>query len=560
MNHRLRGYHRPLWTGLVVLALAVAAGRSTQTQPVVPTFDDEHIPLTLLNRWWCWGSPLGVDHITAITTENFSSPSCLLEGALAYTLADPINHPFGGSALPLYRLYAASVDNHMDSGATTEGGYTLDANLSSHVWSTPSQGMVALNRYYGRAQPDDQPTGLATDAALFEAWNYGFVGGYGFGYPRRGPLYQTYATVPTAYESINPATIQNQMVLKSNIDAGGVVAQVWYNGFQFLNNFDYGRQLQVGLFKPVAWTPYDNPTEAGDYWSGPYDCPPGSAPPTQLRHCGQSHGSPLLDFVANGTYLRTEVHPLDFVPERISPNWGSIDRPVMWAGKFKKEVTTNFLNDPQIAQWKAFVTIPKTAPSINFGPIGGHFVKALSKFWYDDVSIGTNPSSADWTTGLVDFSNRFYVDPATGQYRDTVNILPASWCTSEPASHPCKLDPKATEWGMIMLSTPDESSVIGLYYHASHPGGAKFGAVNVNGVLGPGVGEFEFATNVINIEHIYWGNNVPPGEYPKTTVTADYFQQPYSAGGLTTWVAYIIVGDSLNEVRTRARTLKNAGY
>ena len=551
MSNRFRGFRRPLWTGLVVLALTVAASRSTQTQPVDPIFDDEHIPLTLLSRWWCWGSPLGVDHITAITSENFSSPTCLLEGAVAYTLADPFNHPFGGTAVPLYRLYSSSVDNHMESGATTEGGYTLNANLSSHVWSTAGPGMVGLNRYYGRAQPDDQPTGLASDVALFDAWNYGVVGGYGFGYPRYGSQHQVYVTVPTAYEGANPATVSNQMVLKSNKAAGGVVSQLWYNGFQFLNNFDYGRQLQIGLFKEVAWTPYDNPTEGGDRWSAPTGCPSGGAPPTYLRNCGQSHGSPLLDFVASGTYLRTEVHPLDFIPERISPSWGGIDRPVMWAGKFKKEVTTNFLSDPQIAQWKAFVTIPKTAPAIAFGPIGGHFVKSLSKFWYDDVSIGANPGAPDWTAGLVDFSNRF------SGGRDTVNILPASWCDPKPASDPCKQDPKATEWGMIMLSKSDDSRVVGLYYHTSHPGGAKFGAVNV-----PGAGDDEFAvaTNAINVEHIFWGNNVPPGEYPKSEVTADYFQQPYNAAGFNTWVAYIIVGNSLDEVRTRARTLKAGGY
>jgi len=549
-------YSRPIATAMAVLLFSIAAVRVTDTKQAVPSYDDEHIPLTLLNRWWCWGSPLGVDHITAIVSQDLSSPTCLLEGAIAYTLADPVNHPFGGSAASLYRLYAASVDNHMDSGATSEGGYTLDANLSSHVWSTAGPGMVGLNRYYGRTQPDDQPTGLATDVALFDAWNYGVVGGYGFGYPRYGSQHQVYVTVPTAYEGTDPAAVSNQMVIKSNKAAGGIVAQLWYNGFQFLNNFDYGRQLQIGLFKEVAWTPYDNPTEGGDHWSGPIGCPPNGAPPNYLRNCGQSHGSPLLDFVATGTYLRTEVHPLDFIPERISPSWGGIDRPVMWAGKFKKEVTTNFLGDPQIAQWKAFVTIPKTAPAIGFGPIGGHFVKSLSKFWYDDVSIGANPSSPDWTAGLDDFSDRFYTDPVTGP-REFVNILPASWCDPLPASDPCKLDPKATEWGMIMLSKADDSRVVGLYYHTGHPGGAKFGAVNVPG---SGVDEFAVATNAINVEHIYWGNDVPPGEYPKTVDTGNYFQQPFNIPGRNTWVAYIIVGNSLNEVRTRARTLKAAGY
>ena len=549
MPSPLRPYRKVALTAVAVF-LVVAGGIRMAGSQSYPVYDDEHIPLTVLNRWWCPNyNGQGVDHITALTTEDHSS-QCILEGAVAYVLSDPQNHPFGGSTSYLYRLYHSVANNHMDSGSTSEGGYTLDAGLFGYAWQTQGPGMVALNRYYGLspATQDDQPTGLSTDSALFSLWGYGTVGSYGFGYPRFGSQYQVYVTVPTAYEGINPATIQNQMVLKSNKAAGGIVSQVWYNGFQFLNNFDFaGRQLQHGLFKTTSWGDFDNPTEGGDKWGGPAGCPSGGAPPNYLRNCGQGHGSPLLAFAATGTQLQTEVHPLDYVPERVSPMYGSIDRPVMWSGKLRKDVTTNFQGDPQITQWKSFVTVPKLTPNMgDYGPIGGHFVSELTKFWYDDVSIGTSPSDPQWTAGLVNFSSRLTVA------RPSIDILPESWCTPQPASHPCKLDPKATTWGMIMLSTDDEGKVIGLYYHANHPGGNKFGALKT---FGTDTGEYAFAQNAIRVGHIYWGNDVPPGEYPKSQPTSDYFQQPYN-----TWVSYVIVGDSLNEVRTRARWLKGQGY
>jgi len=571
MSARLTRYSRPTATAMAVLLFTIAAGRVSDTKQTFPSYDDEHIPLTLLSRWWCWGSSLGVDHITAIVSQDFSSPTCLLEGAIAYTLTDPVNRPFGGSAAPMYRLYASSVDNHMDSGATSEGGYSLDASLGGSVWSTAGPGMVALTRYYGLTQPDDQPTGLSTDSAQFTAWGYGAVGNYGFVYPRYGNQYQVYVTVPTSYEGSNPATVADHMVLKSNKAAGGIVSQVWYNGFQFLNNFDFaGRQLQHGLFKTTSWGAIDNPTEGGDKWGGPAACN-GGAPPNALRHCGQSHGSPLLQFVASGNSLQTEVHPLDYVPERVSP-LGDIDHPVMWSGKLRKVVTTNFLNDPQIAQWKSFVTVPKLTSNMgDYGPIGGHFMDTLSQYWYDDVSIGTDENSPNWATGLINFTDRF------NESRLAIDILPNSWCvdaleqqrqqhllehpedTGYVPHDPCEQDPKATEYGMIMLSTPDGTKAIGLYYHSNHPGGAKFGAVKVscslpltgNCALGPATGEFAFATNIMRVGHIYWGNDVPAGEYPKSETTSNYYAQPYN-----TWVSYVIVGDSVNEVRTKARWLK----
>ena len=92
---------------------------------------------------------------------------------------------------------------------------------------------------------DPSPSGYVWDRTL------------GYGFPRYGT------------QSEHPLVAQgSQVKLVANLVAGGAISELWWNGKQFVNDHDYGRQIQIAANLSGQAEAF-NPTEGGDSFGPP---------------------------------------------------------------------------------------------------------------------------------------------------------------------------------------------------------------------------------------------------------------------------------------------------
>ena len=114
-----------------------------------------------------------------------------------------------------------------------------------------------------------------------------------YGYPRFG-------NVSEVQLSLSPGGV----TVQSNEVAGGATWRWFWNGVQFLNHADYGREIQAAFY--YGTTPDLNPNEAGDRLTFNFLDP------------SIKHGSPVLQFQNQGTTQITRAVPLNWDPGRRS--------------------------------------------------------------------------------------------------------------------------------------------------------------------------------------------------------------------------------------------------
>lgn len=167
----------------------------------------------------------------------------------------------------------------------------------------------------------------------------------------------------------------------ANMVAGGVVAELWWEGRQFLNNWSFGRQLQTA----VRLDPEDRtrPTEGGDQYSAPGPVDLGRVP------TGWTHGSPVIELSTSARTLRTVTAPLTWVPESIPGGQGSLVHPMLWRGAFSKSVELDFEGRPNIIRWRSAVTLPGDAPYFEAEVLGAYLTDDFTKAYDFDAEART---------------------------------------------------------------------------------------------------------------------------------------------------------------------------
>lgn len=263
-------------------------------------------------------------------------PGGVDEGIMWYISSDSADGP------PLYRLYKHTpVYDHMDSSFPGEAGYTTEQHLG-HVYGSQLDGMCPIRRHYS-ASATNHMTGFCNESAP----GYAVEGTFGYGYARHGTL----AEVPYT-KTVGPVSVT------LNQAAGGIVSELRWNGKQFLNKWDYGRELQLAGYPYAGCTPTcENPTEGGD-WLGA----PGPVWSGWVKS-GYQHGSPMLALTDTPLTLSTRTAPLDWNP---STTVGDSGHPSLWTGRFAKTMTFNVLNLPRLMRWDTAVTFPSASPGIDF--------------------------------------------------------------------------------------------------------------------------------------------------------------------------------------------------
>src|SRR5579862_2842211 len=99
------------------------------------------------------------------------------------------------------------------------------------------------------------------------------------------------------------------VTVKSNPAAGGSVWSWVWNGIEFINTWDFGREMQAALFTSDAM--HSNPTEAGDTYSRRAD----------------RIGSPVDSLSNRGNTQSSRAMPLEFNPQNFG---GAAGEPVVW--------------------------------------------------------------------------------------------------------------------------------------------------------------------------------------------------------------------------------------
>ena len=330
-----------------------------------------------------------------------------LRGAFAYVPADAVT----GTA-PLYRLNNGT--DHMDSAATSEGPYALEGAIGN-PWTSQSAmtGLHGISRVFNSA---------VEHASIYSGDT---IPGYGSeaGFGRYG-----YARYNNTAEALNTLSGGGITVSSNNVAGGSVWSWVW-NGIEFVDHWDYGREMQSA----VLWfandnpntTPY-NPTEAGAY------SPPSVAP--ALRQ-----GSPMVESYNTGLTQTTRSVPLDFDPT----HWGGdAAHPVIYnTMTIGKDVTLDFNGMGNVAQYVTSVSTdtPITAAEIEMP-----------------------------TTYLPQTFGQFHQYDAQSQTLETAPVPGQPNCSLPNAGY--RYHP-ASGYGGLIISNADQSAAMGVYGRSVDNGG-----------------------------------------------------------------------------------------
>jgi hypothetical protein len=292
----------------------------------------DYLALSILGRW----VDASGDHITTRTKAEGEAVGWTYQGPLAYIPRD------AGTASPavLSRWFNAGIADHADFlAAAAPAGYTKQIDLG-HPFAAAGNGTCELFRFRNHAEYltagcHESPPGYTRDASL------------GFGFPRPGNF---------GIGSVPSQTVQGEQVkLVADLSAGGAISELWWNGKQFVNDSDYGRQIQTALFYQTP-AGVMNPTEAGDRYGWP----------NVESSAGWAHGSPLISNTVStdpstGTKtLFTATHPLQWDPELLG---GDRNHPVMWRGIFRKNVDVDWAAadwraTPHVVRWRETIVFP----------------------------------------------------------------------------------------------------------------------------------------------------------------------------------------------------------
>lgn len=232
--------------------------------------------------------------------------------------------------VPLYRLLNSSGSDHMDSTVAGEGGYTTEGAIA-YIWTRAAKpGLSGVTRYYdslaGTANAGDHAT-VVDSSPIPHAQilpNYSLDGvPLGYGYAR-------YPGVATALASVAGGGVE----VKSNVVTGCAVWEWWWQGIEFINDYDYGRQLSTAVYYPFNATPSNMLQEAGDSY--------GEGDPGVVS-IDTAHPSPCVTLSTSGNTQVTAAVPLDWNPAN-STFGGGIDNPVIYPDvTIGKNLTLNWI-------------------------------------------------------------------------------------------------------------------------------------------------------------------------------------------------------------------------
>ena len=325
---------------------------------------------TVLNQVYRYWDSNNTDHYTSI---NPYESTGIDEGQIFYLMNSTVP-----GTLSLHSLYNGASVDHMVSQTTNESGYSYIQTIgSAYAYSLP--GLYPIKRWLNPIAEDhivnfsqEIPSGYIEEGVI------------GYGYPRYGTLgevrYECLTSDNTIYAEGDIVSISVNLV------AGGAVCELNWKGKQFINNYDYGRQIQTAFnFDSLG---LDNPTEAGSRYGYPemLDCPEGVKCSTSTlgREGKNAQGSPLISINVTGTTLTTETRPLQWNPDE--HNGGEFN-PVAWDGTVEKEVILDYDTNytAHVIKWTTTINVPNDEDYFDWELITAYLNPEFNKLYAFDA-------------------------------------------------------------------------------------------------------------------------------------------------------------------------------
>jgi hypothetical protein len=432
-----------------ILAASLAAVALGLTPPALAAINSLPTPV-LLNI--LWRVKIGSDYTTTTDAgerENFPS-----DGAIYYIPSSNI-----ANTVPFYRLRNSSGTDHMDSLYAGEGGYITEG-LHGYAYSgsTVASGITQLYRY---RKGGDHALGRPDEGGYFAGLGYSLDGPHaGWAYPRYG----------NAGTSLLPLTAGG-VTIESNAVAGGSLWRWTWNGLQFVNGHDYGREIQSALFYENGSILY-NPTEAGDEYTGP------------SYSNEEKHGSPLVQFTNSGTTQMTRGVPLEYIPSYFG---GGVNHPVIYNDirEMGKNITLNYNNMGPVARYDTRWYLP--------GPL----------------STANNPFIEIPTGYLRGMFNRYYTyDAVPGSLGTLTEVFPGQCDPYNPINF-------QTNYGGVIISDATGAYAMGVYGVHNSVGGPVTRFQLFDFVCGGGNGSGDYNTSKWSA--MYYHLPLPAGYIQTTT-------------------------------------------
>ncbi|MEA2721849.1 MAG: hypothetical protein QOJ39_3713, partial [Candidatus Eremiobacteraeota bacterium] len=302
--------------------------------------------------------------------------------------------------LPLYRLWASWLNDHMDSNNAGEGGFATGPTMG-YPFASQVAGTDPVNRFRDPARPNgDHATPPVEEYPAILNLGYVQEGPMGYGYSRFGGGLGTNATF-----AAGGITAQVKRF------AGGAVWSWQWNGQEFVNNtagLQYvvlGGSIQEAFFYNNG-SFVQNPTEAGDgVCCSPYTS----------QYLEDVHGSPTASFAitSGGTGASTRSIPLDWDQRPFGAS--AADQVVVYKDvQMGKDIQLNYNNMGPVAKWTSYLTLPNAVPGASMEIPTGYMLPDLNTYWTYDA--GSNaltqvqpPLNGDCTT-----NGPYTFVPATG--------------------------------------------------------------------------------------------------------------------------------------------------
>lgn len=321
--------------GFATLALSVAVPAIAQQSLVLATLWEVNVS--------------GGDYMTT----NSSVERSAFPGRGAFIYIAKNSTP---STTPFYRLYNG-VD-HMDSYIAGEGGYGTEGALG-YIWTSASalRGLGKPSRVYP-TRGDHAEVRLGDTIAGYanvDAPNL-------YGYLRYNNIAEDFST-----------TTAGGLTVKSNKVAGGAVWSWVWNGTEFVDHADYGREIQAA----IAWRDggvVRNPTEAGSEISASLTA-------------GENQGSPLFESNASGAMQTTRAIPLEWTPSL----WGGdATHPVIYpAMLIGKDLTLNYNAMGPVARYVTSFTLASAVSNATVETPTGYMPASFNRFYTYDAASQT---------------------------------------------------------------------------------------------------------------------------------------------------------------------------
>jgi len=287
------------------------------------------------------------DHTDRLTTIRPDDGADLrFEGQQFYV---PGNATSG--TMELDRLANPSKTIHIDSTSAVVG-YVVQ-QLLGFPWTDPDSapGLSPLDEGYNPVTGD---YALMRPAEVLHGYAPAPLGVYG---------YQRYGNSNESVLSLSAGGVS----IQSNLVAGGALWRWYWNGVQFVNHHDYGREIQSAFFFNGGAS---NPTEAGDGLSGPDIAP------------GMHQGSPVLMAENSDSTQITRAIPLEWNYGRYG---GGANHPLIWGDmNLGKDITLNFDNLGPVARYTTHISLPTSIRGVLELPTP-YLCGTFSRFWTYDA-------------------------------------------------------------------------------------------------------------------------------------------------------------------------------